>query len=150
MRKTHSWGFFLYKIKIFSRFYVLKRALCLFSDRHLSDRWFPDQPFPDHIQLSDQSIEIYMFPDQGTGLWMVKNRAYINITCCEMVQLLSIRMTRPVSFFRRVPIVLELYRRKWQGGNIYTMSKRTLNTNIIKICVKVKLVVSMYKHSNVY
>ena len=28
-------------------------------------------------------------------------------------------MTRPVSFFRKVTIVLELYRRKWQGGNIY-------------------------------
>ena len=28
-------------------------------------------------------------------------------------------MTRPVSFFRKVPILLELYRRKWQGGNIY-------------------------------
>ena len=30
-------------------------------------------------------------------------------------------MTRPVSFFCRVPIVLELYRRKWQGGNIHTL-----------------------------
>ena len=29
-------------------------------------------------------------------------------------------MTRPVSFFRIVTIVLELYRRKWQGGNIDT------------------------------
>ena len=33
----------------------------------------------------------------------------------------SIRMTRPVSFFLRVPIVLELYRRKWQGGNIHIL-----------------------------
>ena len=31
-------------------------------------------------------------------------------------------MTRPDSFFRIVPIVLELYRRKWQGGNIYLIS----------------------------
>ena len=31
-------------------------------------------------------------------------------------------MTRPVSFFRIVTILLELYRRKWQGGNIYTIS----------------------------
>ena len=29
-----------------------------------------------------------------------------------------------------------------------TMSKRTLKTNIIKMCVKVKLVVSMNKHGN--
>ena len=28
-------------------------------------------------------------------------------------------MTRPVSFFRRVTILLELYRENWQGGNIY-------------------------------
>ena len=28
-------------------------------------------------------------------------------------------MTRPDSFFRMVPIVLELYRRKWQLGNMY-------------------------------
>ena len=28
-------------------------------------------------------------------------------------------MTQPVSFFCRVTIVLELYRRKWEGGNIY-------------------------------
>ena len=31
-----------------------------------------------------------------------------------------------------------------------TMSKRTLKTNIIKMCLKVKLVVSMNKHSNVF
>ena len=41
----------------------------------------------------------------------------------------SIRMTRPVSFFRMVPIVLELYRRKWQGGKINTF--RTLLTAVI-------------------
>ena len=33
-------------------------------------------------------------------------------------------MTQPVSFFRRVTIVLELYRRKWQGGNIYSLFSR--------------------------
>ena len=31
-----------------------------------------------------------------------------------------------------------------------TMSKRTLKPNIIKMCVKVKLFVSMNKHNNVY
>ena len=32
------------------------------------------------------------------------------------------------------------------GEKTDTMSKRTLKTNIIKMCVKVKLVVSMNKH----
>ena len=36
------------------------------------------------------------------------------------------------------------------GEKTDTMSKRTLKTNIIKMCVKVKLVVSMNKHINVY
>ena len=36
------------------------------------------------------------------------------------------------------------------GEKTDTMSKRTLKTNIIKMCVIVKLVVSMNKHSNVY
>ena len=36
------------------------------------------------------------------------------------------------------------------GEKTDTMSKRTLKTNIIKMCVKVKLVVSMNKHSNLY
>ena len=36
------------------------------------------------------------------------------------------------------------------GEKTDTMSKRTLKTNIIKMCVKVRLVVSMNKHSNVY
>ena len=31
-------------------------------------------------------------------------------------------MTRPVSFFRRVTILLELYRENWQGGNINVVS----------------------------
>ena len=35
-------------------------------------------------------------------------------------------MTRPVSFFRRVPIVLDLYRRKWQGGNIYGLTAQAV------------------------
>ena len=36
------------------------------------------------------------------------------------------------------------------GEKTDKMSKRTLKTNIIKMCVKVKLVVSMNKRSNVY
>ena len=36
------------------------------------------------------------------------------------------------------------------GEKTDTMSKRTLKTNIIKLCVKGKLVASMNKHSNVY
>ena len=36
------------------------------------------------------------------------------------------------------------------GEKTDTMSKRTLKTNLIKMCEKVKLVVSMNKHSTVY
>ena len=36
------------------------------------------------------------------------------------------------------------------GEKTDIMSKRTLKTNIINMCVKVKLVVSMNKHSNAY
>ena len=39
--------------------------------------------------------------------------------------LFIIRMTRPVSFFCIVTIVLELYRRKWQGGNMYYQAYTT-------------------------
>ena len=49
-------------------------------------------------------------------------------------------MTRPVSFFRRVTILLELYRENWQGGNInieirncYTRgSKNVLSLNCLR------------------
>ena len=34
-------------------------------------------------------------------------------------------MTRPVSFFRRVTIILELYRENWQGGNMYVAVSKT-------------------------
>ena len=35
-------------------------------------------------------------------------------------------MTQPVSFFRRVTILLELYRENWQGGNIYEVAPMKL------------------------
>ena len=41
-------------------------------------------------------------------------------------------MTQPVSFFRRVTLVLELYRRKWQGGNIYWDQTNTIIWHMVE------------------
>ena len=41
-------------------------------------------------------------------------------------------MIRPVSFFCRVNIVLELYRENWQGGNINTPYFNGIRSTVIE------------------
>ena len=60
----------------------------------------------------------------------------------------SIKWSTPKTAIMDTIQIRSLQRR--DGEKTDTMSKRTLKTNIIKMCVIVKLVVSMNKHSNVY
>ena len=56
-------------------------------------------------------------------------------------------MTRPDSFFRIVQIVLELYRRKWQGGNIYFVSRA--GVVVVAACWLVRVIKCLNNRVNV-